>query len=75
MFIKYICPKCNNSRVFSSVKKEKVLCKSCNIEMLLPRTELNSEIFTTPEARYLGDEALFNTVGKRVSAKHNIKHT
>lgn len=74
MFIKYVCPKCNSSRVFSTVKKEKVFCKNCNAEMFLPKSEVTSEVFTTPEARYLGDEAIFNTIGKRISTKHNAKH-
>lgn len=33
-----------------------------------------SEVMTTPEARYLGDEALFNTVADRISNKHRTKH-
>lgn len=75
MFIKYVCPNCKNSKCYTSVQKEKVLCKNCKTEMILPRTDITSEIFTTEEARYLGDEAIFNTVGKRVSDKHSVKHT
>lgn len=75
MFIKYICPNCNSSRSFTSVQKNKVLCKECNTEMILPRNDITSEVFSTPEARYLGDEALFNTIGKRISDKHDVKHT
>lgn len=76
MFIKYICsnPGCKSTRVFSSVKSEKVICDKCNSEMLLEKNNVTSEVFTTPEARYLGDEALFNTVGKRISNKHTAKH-
>lgn len=41
----------------------------------MPKSDITSEIFTTEEARYLGDEAIFNTIGKRISNKHSTKHT
>jgi hypothetical protein len=42
--------------------------------MTTPRADVAVEVMTTPEARYLGDEALFNTIGDRVSKKHRIRH-
>lgn len=34
---------------------------------------ITADVMTSEEARYLGDEALYNTVGSRISEKHS-KH-
>lgn len=75
MFIKYICPNCKEIRYLSSIKKEDVLCKKCGNKMEVSKKNTSVEILSTPEARYLGDEAMYNTIGNRISEKHNRKHT
>lgn len=74
MLIKYTC-ECGSKRFFSSVQNDKVFCKNCGKEMQTLRDNLGSEILTTEESRYLGDEAIFNTIGKRVSNKKDIHHS
>lgn len=75
MFIKYVCSKCNKKRVFSAVQKDKVFCKGCGAEMSLQKGDLVVEVMTTPEARFMADEALFNTIADRVSDKTRVRHT
>lgn len=74
MLIKYICKNCNSKRIFSSIQKEIPLCKICNSEMKLCKNNVAVNIFSTPESRYLGDEALFGTIADRISGKHKQKH-
>lgn len=74
MFIKYTCAKCGKTRCFSKIQTDEVICPNCNTVMTTPRADVAVEVMTTPEARYLGDEALFNTIGDRVSKKHRIRH-
>lgn len=69
MFIKYICPSCKETRYFSSVKKDEVLCKNCGNVMTTTKNDIVVEVMTTEESRYIGDEAIFNTVGSRITDK------
>lgn len=73
MIIIYKCENCDSKRYFSTVQISEVVCKKCNSKMIQPKTEVTSEVMTTEESRYLGDEALYNTVGGRVSEKYS-KH-
>lgn len=73
MLITYCCKNCNKSRYFTSVQSTTVNCKDCNSEMLLKRGDVSSSIMTTEESRFLGDEAIYNTVGRQVAAKRS-KH-
>lgn len=75
MIIKYYCNKCNKTRAFSSVQKDKVLCKGCGSEMKLKKDNISINSMTTEEARFLADEALFCTVEDRVSGKTRVRHT
>ena len=77
MLIKYNCtnPNCAEVRYFSSVQTELPLCKKCGSNMTDKKTNIVVEVMTTPESRFMGDEALFNTVGDRVSKKHRVRHT
>lgn len=69
MLIIYQCSNCDSRRFFSSVQTEDVFCKNCNSKMDTPKNNVSSEIKTSEEARYLGDEALYNTVGSRITDK------
>lgn len=75
LFIKYICPKCNKKRVFSTVQNESVTCKECGTKMDLQKSQLAVEVMTTEESRYLADEALYSTIADRVSDKTRVRHT
>lgn len=75
MYIKYICPNCKETRYLSSVHSDKVFCDKCGQEMKVSKKNTTVEVLSTPEARYMGDEAIFNTIGNRISNKHNNKHT
>lgn len=72
MFLIYRCDKCGSERYFTSKRTSDVFCEKCrDSKLTLVRDHVSVEIDTTPESRYLGDEAIFNTVGRRVSAKRN----
>lgn len=75
MFIKYVCPKCEKKRVFSSVQNGTVNCKSCGTKMDLQKGQIAIQEMTTEESRYLADEALFSTIADRVSDKTRVVHT
>ena len=36
---------------------------------------ITADVRTSEEARYLGDEALYNTIGSRISEKHSRHFT
>lgn len=74
MLIEYKCKKCNSERCFSSIQKDKVLCKKCGSEMDPLRENISIDQYTTEEARYLADEAIYNTIGDRYSQKHRLEH-
>ena len=74
MFIKYICDNCKSKRVFSTVQKDTILCKKCNNKMKLCKDCISVNVMSTPEARYIGDEAMFGTIGDRISGKHKQNH-
>lgn len=71
MYIKYTCEACNKMRCFSKLPTTEILCPNCNNSMTTSKSDITSEIMTTPESRYLGDEAIYNTIGNRVSKKRN----
>lgn len=75
MIITYKCTDCNKSRYFSSIQKEKVTCKECGKEILPEKGNIGVSLMTTEESRFMGDEAIYNTVGKRVSGKHSKHYT
>lgn len=75
MLIVYTCKNCGAKRYFSNVQNENVLCKKCNGEMSRSSDNITAEVMTSEEARYLGDEALYNTVGSRISEKHSRHFT
>lgn len=68
MFIKYYCKNCGNIRVFSS-KKDSVMCDKCNSVMYCNEGNKSIVINSSEEARYLADEALFNSIGDRIGKK------
>lgn len=74
MFIEYKCKKCGAERCFSAVQKDKVVCKKCGSEMESTQDNISIDQYTTPEARYLADEAIYNTIGDRYSQKHRLEH-
>lgn len=73
MLIVYSCKNCNAKRYFSSVQSGEVRCKKCNGEMSRSSDNITADVMTSEEARFLGDEALYNTVGSRISSTHS-KH-
>lgn len=68
MFIKYYCKKCGNTRVFSN-KKDFIVCNKCGSNMYCNDNNKGIIINSSEEARYLADEALFNSIGDRISKK------
>lgn len=74
MLVTYICSKCDGKRFLTSVIKAPVLCKQCNESMYLKQDNISTDSQTTEEARFLADEALYNTIGDRISKKHRVKH-
>lgn len=75
MLLTYICEKCGSKRFFTSVKTETPTCNKCGGAMSLKKDNITHDSFTTEEARFLADEALYNTVADRISKKHRVKHT
>lgn len=73
MLIIYHCTKCEGKRYFSNVQTKTVQCKNCNSEMQRSSDNITADVMTSEEARFLGDEALYNTVGNRINDKHS-KH-
>lgn len=73
MIIKYTCPNCNNTKAFATIQKNPVLCSNCKTEMTTSKTKIAIEVMTSEEARFIGDEALFNTVGDRISGRYRTK--
>lgn len=74
MLIKYICKNCNEERYFSN-PQENVICKKCGNKMISEKDDIAVSVLSTEESRYLGDEAMFNTIGNRISNKINSRHT
>ncbi len=72
MIITYVCKNCGSKRFLSKVE-ENVLCKKCSSVMEIPRSEINSDSITTQEARFIADEALYNTVGSRMLGYHSSR--
>jgi len=73
MLITYTCPKCNSQRFLTSVK-EGVTCKECGTEMKCKRDNPATSSLTTEEARFIADEALYNTIGDRIAGTHRARH-
>lgn len=72
MIITYVCKNCGSKRFLSKVE-ENVLCKKCSGVMEISRSEINSDSITTQEARFIADEALYNTVGSRMLGYHSSR--
>lgn len=75
MLINYNCPNCGKSRYFSSIQKDKIYCKNCNVEIFPTKGDISISIMTSEESRYLGDEALYSTVGKQIAEKRSRHFT
>ena len=73
MIIKYTCPSCNRTKAFATIQKGPVVCSNCKTEMTTSKTKIAIEVMTSEEARFIGDEALFNTVGDRISGRYRTK--
>lgn len=74
MLIIYNCTNCDGKRFLTAVSKDVVLCKKCNARMSVQQGNISSDSQTTEEARYMADEALYNTVGDRINDKHRVRH-
>lgn len=70
MVIQYTCPSCNSKRYFTSTQDKEVLCVKCNTKMETRKGGIAIKVESSEEARFMGDEALFNTLGNRISGKH-----
>lgn len=68
MIIKYTCPKCKKTRTFTVPKKD-VKCKECDVLLERSLTNISIDSYTTEESRFMNDEAMFGTIGKRVEEK------
>lgn len=73
MLIIYFCENCNSKRYFTSIKSDIVNCVNCNIPMITQKTNIASEVKSTEDSRFFGDEAIYNTVGSRITEKRS-KH-
>ena len=73
MLITYTCPKCNAQRFLTKVKDE-VECKECGTIMNCKRDNPATGSLTTEEARFMADEALYNTIGDRIAGVHRARH-
>lgn len=68
MFIKYECPNCGKVRTFTVAKKD-VKCDECKVLLRRNLTNISIDSYSTEESRFMNDEAMFGTIGKRVDEK------
>lgn len=68
MFIDYKCPKCGDVRTFT-VPKTDVKCNKCGVLLERNLTNISIDSYTTEESRFINDEAMFGTIGKRVEER------
>lgn len=66
MIIKYKCPKCSTVRTFTRIKKD-AKCNDCDVLLERVLTNISVDSFTTEESRFINDEAIYNTMGKRAN--------
>ena len=74
MIIKYFCKNCQKKRFLTKLSSTDVICPNCNSIMELEKDNITIEMNSTEEDRFIADEALFNTVGARVTGRHENMH-
>lgn len=67
MILKYKCPKCETVRTFTRPKEVK--CDKCDVLLERVLTNISVDSFTTEETRFVNDEAMYGTIGKRIEER------
>lgn len=68
MLLKYTCKTCGTSR-FLTIPKEEVLCAKCNKPMEKETGNVSTSLDSTPEARFIAEEAITGRIEKSLGYK------